>query len=616
MKKTVLLIIGILFLNMNAIAQTEVAPSVGDGSEGSPNEIATWENLYWISQNSSEWGKHYKQTADIDLSAASPSINTWDSNQGWTPIGNSTTKFAGNYDGQDFTISGLYISRSLTDNVGLFGYVNGGTISNLGLTNVDITTRNKVGGLVGLNNNGTIQNSYSTGSVSGSTLVGGLVGYNASSTIQNSYSTGSVNGSDDRVGGLVGSNSGGTVTNSFWDSETSNQSSSDGGTGKTTAEMRTQTAFTDAGWDFTDETANGTNDHWDFNGSISGYPFLAWQNSMNNTIPALNTDQQSFAAAGASVQFTVGNAGAIELNMVKTESEPNIVGSLPGSVQNLSQRYWSATVTSGTVTGTYNITLDLTGVSGINDCSTLYVLKRDNSSSPWQDVVADLGATLNRNDCPNSITIQGLTGFSDFVIGGGNDNPLPVELASYTLENQDNAVKLNWKTAAEVDNQGFILERSTKPNQGFEQVASYQSSSNLKGQGTVSQETSYEYLDYGKFKHGETYYYRLSDVDIAGNRNVLETKAITRPDAYSLEQNYPNPFNPVTTITFSLQKPGKTVLEVYNILGQKVKTLLNDELKAGMHIQRWDARGYASGVYFYRLQSGSFTQIKKMMLVK
>ncbi len=197
-----------------------------------------------------------------------------------------------------------------------------------------------------------------------------------------------------------------------------------------------------------------------------------------------------------------------------------------------------------------------------------------------------------------------------------SDTPLPVELVSYTLENQDNAVKLNWKTAAEVDNQGFILERSEQPNRGFEQVASYQSSSNLKGQGTVSQETSYEYVDYGKFKHGETYYYRLSDVDIAGNRNVLETKAITRPDAYSLEQNYPNPFNPVTTITFSLQKPGKTVLEVYNILGQKVKTLLNDELKAGTHIQRWDARGYASGVYFYRLQSGGFMQIKKMMLVK
>ena len=197
-----------------------------------------------------------------------------------------------------------------------------------------------------------------------------------------------------------------------------------------------------------------------------------------------------------------------------------------------------------------------------------------------------------------------------------SDTPLPVELASYTLENLDNAIKLNWKTAAEVDNQGFILERSEQPNQGFEQVASYQSSLNLKGQGTVSQETSYEYVDYGKFKHGETYYYRLSDVDIAGNRNVLETKAITRPDAYSLEQNYPNPFNPVTTITFSLQKPGKTMLEVYNILGQKVKTLLNDELKAGTHIQRWDARGYASGVYFYRLQSGSFTRIKKMMLVK
>jgi hypothetical protein len=197
-----------------------------------------------------------------------------------------------------------------------------------------------------------------------------------------------------------------------------------------------------------------------------------------------------------------------------------------------------------------------------------------------------------------------------------SDTPLPVELSSYTLANTSNGIKLNWATATEVDNLGFILERSTSQNGQFNQVASYQSSDNLKGQGTVSEETRYEYVDYANFQPGQTYYYRLSDVDLSGKKNVLETKSITRPKAYTLDQNYPNPFNPVTTIQFSLAKPANTVLEVYDMLGRKVSTLINEELSAGSHLKTWNAQGFASGVYFYRLKSGNFTQIKKMLLLK
>jgi len=101
-----------MFCPRGLLAQAAVAPAAGDGTSGNPYQIATWQNLYWISLNSSSWDKYFEQTADIDLSAASPAISTWDSNQGWTPIGNSTTKFTGNYDGDNQTISGLYINRS------------------------------------------------------------------------------------------------------------------------------------------------------------------------------------------------------------------------------------------------------------------------------------------------------------------------------------------------------------------------------------------------------------------------------------------------------------------------------------------------------------------------
>jgi hypothetical protein len=205
-----------------------------------------------------------------------------------------------------------------------------------------------------------------------------------------------------------------------------------------------------------------------------------------------------------------------------------------------------------------------------------------------------------------------------FALGSiGDDNPLPVELASYTLNYTSNGVKLAWITATESDNLGFIISRSETEDGLYQQVASYNSSDLLKGQGTTSQQTEYAYTDFSiNQTPGKTYFYRLEDVDIAGARNVLEVKQITLPEGYALGQNYPNPFNPTTTIQFNLKVQGMTTLEVYDILGRKVATLLNQEMKAGTHVVNFNATNFASGVYFYRLQSGNFNQIKKMMLVK
>ncbi len=85
---------------------------------------------------------------------------------------------------------------------------------------------------------------------------------------------------------------------------------------------------------------------------------------------------------------------------------------------------------------------------------------------------------------------------------------------------------------------------------------------------------------------------------------------------YHLAQNFPNPFNPTTTIEFSLKKAGRTTLTVYSLNGQKVATLLNKDVKAGSVKVTWDASHMASGVYFYELKSGSFTSVKKMLLLK
>ena len=123
MKRFVIIMLALLLVSGTVIGQTPVAPS-GDGTEGSPYQIATWQNLYWISQSTERWNKYYIQTADISFpTTGDDAINTWDGGAGWTPIGNSSTYFTGYYDGQNHTISNLYINRSSTDYVGLFGYV-------------------------------------------------------------------------------------------------------------------------------------------------------------------------------------------------------------------------------------------------------------------------------------------------------------------------------------------------------------------------------------------------------------------------------------------------------------------------------------------------------------
>ena len=142
--------LSLIFFPIALIAQTAIPPSSGDGSLGDPYQIDTLNNLYWITQNSGEWDKYYVQTSNIDAS----STGAWDDGQGFTPLGNNSIKFTGSYDGNGHTIDSLFIDRSTSSRIGLFGRIgvdsNSTTIiQDLGLTNVSITGRSFVGALVG-----------------------------------------------------------------------------------------------------------------------------------------------------------------------------------------------------------------------------------------------------------------------------------------------------------------------------------------------------------------------------------------------------------------------------------------------------------------------------------
>ncbi len=104
-------------------------------------------------------------------------------------------------------------------------------------------------------------------------------------------------------------------------------------------------------------------------------------------------------------------------------------------------------------------------------------------------------------------------------------------------------------------------------------------------------------------------------------REIAQKDATLQPNSYVLEQNYPNPFNPNTEIKFRIPQTEKVELEIYNSLGQKVKTLINTEMPAGEHNVIWNARDnygrpVSSGIYVYKIKAGSFAQVKKMTLLK
>lgn len=242
MKGIFTLLAAIIMLHTLLSAQTPVAPS-GSGTQVSPYQISTWQNLYWISQNSSSWSSYFIQTADIDFADADPAINTWASGAGWTPIGNTSTAFTGSYNGQNLSIIGLYINNASGVNMGLFGYIMGsGAISNL-FVQATITGYSEVGALVGNidDSNVSITNCHSNATVTstnttfnGPADAGGLVGIIAggSPTIANCSSSGTVTGQGLRnVGGLIGYLDGGTVRKSFSTANVINTVGTQGNTG-------------------------------------------------------------------------------------------------------------------------------------------------------------------------------------------------------------------------------------------------------------------------------------------------------------------------------------------------------------------------------------------------
>lgn len=217
-------------------------------------------------------------------------------------------------------------------------------------------------------------------------------------------------------------------------------------------------------------------------------------------------------------------------------------------------------------------------------------------------------------------------GFSPILgTGFGNESTaylppyIPVELSSFSASVSSGFVLLNWLTATETNNNGFDIERRKIDNNN--QHSEWVRIGFVSGYGSTTEIHRYSFTD-KNVKSGK-YQYRLKQINYDGSfeySKIVEVE-VPLPGRFYLSQNYPNPFNPTTIIKYSIPSIEtknfiSVQLKVYDILGNEVATLVNEEKPAGEYEVEFNGGKLTSGLYFYRLQAGSFSETKKLILMR
>ncbi len=210
-----------------------------------------------------------------------------------------------------------------------------------------------------------------------------------------------------------------------------------------------------------------------------------------------------------------------------------------------------------------------------------------------------------------------------------------VEFSDYIKPGEELKIKLSWEKGYKAnqlayydfDSTGFVLNRIPLSS-AYHSVEGEVTSMLAKDDNIFAELEPGEWIDLffpyqplnPEVKRGFALiargYYQSQDIDFWSSDSI-----VLIPDDFSVSQNYPNPFNPQTEIKFSLPQPSQVKLEIFNVRGQKVKTLLNQDMVAGTHSVIWDGRNedgknVASGIYFYRLKAGEYRVTKKMLILK
>ncbi|RMD91601.1 MAG: T9SS C-terminal target domain-containing protein [Calditrichaeota bacterium] len=195
------------------------------------------------------------------------------------------------------------------------------------------------------------------------------------------------------------------------------------------------------------------------------------------------------------------------------------------------------------------------------------------------------------------------------------DQVVPVQLASFVVSVQQNDVYLNWFTSIETNNLGFEVERSLHDKNTWQKIA------------FILSDDAQQYTFVDRNLAPGIYDYRLKQIDNNGRflYSGVVTAVVSLPETFTLHQNFPNPFNPSTVIKYELpatfSDQNRVVLKIYNLLGNEVRTLVDEQQAPGFYEITWDGkdnlgRRVSSGVYIYQLKAGKFVATRKMLMIQ
>jgi hypothetical protein len=285
---------------------------------------------------------------------------------------------------------------------------------------------------------------------------------------------------------------------------------------------------------------------------------------------------------------------------------------LPSSLTKVSEnRYYTITKGAGANVTAASVVIGYDTDDGVTDAANLRIAKDDGAGN-W----VDLGGVGTAAVTGTITSTNNFTTFSDFVIANalGGSNIIPVELSSFSANANGRNIDLRWITVTETNTKAFLVQKMkmNKVNKDNE----WETIAEISAKGTTSEVSNYTFVD--KNVSAGSYQYRLKIIDVDGSYDFSDQVNVVmlNPTKVSLSQNYPNPFNPETLIKFEIPQNSFVNLTVFNIIGEKVATLVNENLEAGIYEKRFNAQELSNGIYLYKLVNGNSTITKKMLLIK
>lgn len=243
------------------------------------------------------------------------------------------------------------------------------------------------------------------------------------------------------------------------------------------------------------------------------------------------------------------------------------------------------------------------------DAATLELWRSDDDGASYVHV----GGTASPS--VNVVVLSGIESFAR-ITAASSDAPLPVELASFEARRNEDAVTLTWETLSETNSASFEVQRAE--DAPGDSSGGWSAVGRVSAAGTTTEKQTYRFSDADLPYAAETLRYRLKQVDRDGSaRYEGEVEiALSTPDAFALHGNYPNPFRNQTTIRYELPRPVQVQLAVYDVLGRRVKVLVDEQQPAGRKELHFDAAELPSGTYFYRLETGNQVETRRLTVVR